>query len=319
MDEVIKYLRDALGVDTEVKELKAERLKTLPMYITNEYSIQNIRLYQRDILLVFVKNDFTPTKLRKHLDIIKSKVNILTVAVLDQIEAYNRLRLIENKIPFIIPGKQMYLTDLLIDLKEFSVYSKKQITSMQPATQLLLLYHLQVESLEGKNLKEIAKKTKYNAITVSRVAFYLQNIGLCTLIGTKNKYLHFSFAGKDLWNISKDLMANPVKKITYMNAWTVPDQMDRSNISALAHYSNINDDETIYFAVNTRYFKFYLKHDVIANQKEGKICIEEWKYDPRLLTNSTFVDPLSLYLCFKGSSDERIQMALEQMINNIKW
>ncbi len=319
MNKVVKYFKDALGVELDIQEIKPEKNKTLPMYITQEYKIFQTSLFNRDVLLVWVKNDFTPSKLRKHIDIIKSKVNIITVAVIDQIESYNRLRLIENKMPFIIPGKQMYLPDLLIDLKEFGSYSRKQFAKMQPATQYILLYHLQVESLEGINFKEIAKKTNYNAITVSRVAYYLQDIGLCTILGAKNKYLHFDLKGKDLWNSVKDLMTSPINKTIYLNAWTVPDQMERTNINALAHYTDINDEETDFYAVNSRYFNVSLKVLVIANQKEGKLGIEEWKYDPRSLTKSSFVDPLSLYLCFKESSDERIQMALEQMINYIQW
>ena len=100
MDDLKKYLKDALGIETEINPLKAEKLKTLPVYITSEYSIQRIELYHKDLLLVFVKGNFTTERLRKHLDTIRVAFNTNTVAVISQLEAYKRLRLIEKKIPF---------------------------------------------------------------------------------------------------------------------------------------------------------------------------------------------------------------------------
>ena len=44
MDELKKYLKSALGIETEVKPLKTDRLKKLPLYISSEYEIQLIRV-----------------------------------------------------------------------------------------------------------------------------------------------------------------------------------------------------------------------------------------------------------------------------------
>ena len=56
-----------------------------------------------------------------------------------------------------------------------------------------------------------------------------------------------------------------------------------------------------------------------ANNREGKYAIEVWKYNPKTLVEDVFnensvVDPLSLYLSLKDNQDERIEMALEQII-----
>ncbi len=320
MDDVKKYLKDALGVETRINPLKADKLKTLPVYITSEYNIQRIELYRKDLLLVGVKGNFTTDRLRKHLDTIRTTFNTNIVAVINQLEAYKRIRLIEKKIPFIIPGKQMYLPDLLIDLKEFGTKPKETPQTMQPATQLLLLYHLQIEPLEGINLKGIAEKLDYDAATITRAAYYLHNIGLCTLQGTKDKVLHFESTSAELWEKAEPMMNNPVKKTRYYSGWENDVNLYKSNINALAHYTDLNDDVIEYYAVKPGYTRLIGG----ANLKktgplEGNICIEEWKYNPYLLTKTEFIDPLSLYLCFRNKPDERIEMALEQIINNMKW
>ena len=318
MDDLKKYLKEALGIEAEIFPLKPEKFKALPVYLTSEYDIQRFVLYRKDFLLVFVKGNFTTDRLRKHLDTIRAEFNTNTIAVISQLEAYKRLRLIEKKIPFIIPGKQMYLPDLLIDLKEFGTKPKEQPQALPPATQLLLLYHLQVESLESINLKGIAEKLLYDAMTITRAAYYLHNIGLCTLQGTKEKLLHFESANAELWEKAEPMMNNPVKKTVYYSGWVTGDNMYKSNINALAHYTDLNDDVIEYYAVRPG----YIRQMSGVNPKktgplEGNICIEEWKYNPWLLTKSKFVDPLSLYLCFRNKPDERIEMALEQIIKKI--
>ena len=99
MEDLKKYIKDALGIETEIKPLKTSRLKTLPMYIADEYSIQLMKIYRQDIVLVCVNNDFTTERLRKHLDTIRATFDTITVAVINQLESYKRLRLIEKKNP----------------------------------------------------------------------------------------------------------------------------------------------------------------------------------------------------------------------------
>ena len=320
MYELKKYLKDTLGVEIEVNQLKPDKLNALPMFLVNEYNFQLTKLYHHDILLVFVKNSFTSEKIRKHLDIIRAAFNTITVIVISQIEPYNRLRLIEKKISFIIPGKQMYLPDLLIDLKEFGIKLKKQPQKMHPAAQMLLLYHLQMESLEGINLKGIAEKLRYNPMAITRAVYYLHNTGICTLHGKKDKFISFNYNGLELWEKAEPLMYSPVKKAIYYSGFIKDRNLYKCNINALAHYSDLNDDVVEYYAVRPGYIRFIGGVNLVnTGLFEGNICIEEWKYDPGFLTETEFVDPLSLYLYFRNRSDERIEMALEQVIRKTVW
>ncbi len=320
MNEVKKYLKDALGVDAEITTLTNDKLRTLPVYITSEYNIQLIKLFNQKFLLVLVKNDFTTERLRKHLDTIRVAFNINTIAVIGQVEAYKRLRLIEKKIPFIIPGKQMYLPDLLIDLKEYVSIPREHPLAMPPATQLLILYHLQIGDLEGINLKGIAEKLFYDAATITRAAFYMQNAGLCRIEGTKEKYLKFEKAKLDLWNIAEPEMTTPINKTQYYSGYTLDQNLRKTNINALAYYTDLNDEQVEFFAMRPGYIRFIggvnLKP---VDPMEGNICTEEWKYDPALLTKTEYVDPLSLYLCFRENKNERIEMALEKLLEQIQW
>lgn len=320
MEELKKYIKDILGVDVIINPILPKSIGDLPFFISSNYNLFQIKLFGHDLLLVQVKKEFTAGMLRKHLDIIRYGKKIPAVAIINQIEPYNRLRLIEKKVPFIITGKQMYLPDLLIDLKEGGIRPTEKNETMPPAAQFLLLYHLQVATLEGINLKGIADKLLYQPMTITRAAYYLLNKGFCEIQGTKEKLLHFGLNKKELWEKAEPLMTTPVKKTIYYTGWVSDNNLRKANITALAHFTDLNPSAVEYYALKPG----YIQHIDGANLKnfgqlEGNICIEEWKYNPAMLSKQDYVDPLSLYLCLRDNKDERIQAALEQIIKNIVW
>ena len=320
MKELKKYLDNTLGVDAVIKPLLEEKMKGLPYFVKGIYNLFTTELFGYEILLVEVKEDITADRLRRQLDIIQTTIQLTAIAVLKPIEAYNRLRLIEKKIPFVIPGKQMYMPSLLIDLKEFGVTPKEKQEVMQPAAQLLLLFHLQVESLEGLNLKTIAEKIDYNATTVTRAVNYLSINNLCKLQGTKDKFLNFSFSKKELWRKAEPLMFNPIKKTKYYAGILKDKHLQKSNINALSNYSDLNPTAMEFYAAKPGYIQLLKDENPDRiGQMEGNICIEEWKYDPAKLSHTKFVDRFSLYLCFRENKDERIENALEQLIDKVEW
>ncbi|MBU1720755.1 MAG: hypothetical protein KKA07_16940 [Bacteroidetes bacterium] len=321
MQDLKEYLQETLSVKIKVKSLPPKALKSLPIFMANLYRFELISLYDKEFLLVFAEGDFTTGQLKTHLDTISNALKITPVAVVGNMEAYKRKRLIEKRIPFIITAKQMYLPDLLIDLKEFGNNPVEQQETMQPAAQLLLLHHLQIESLENLNFAGIADKLGYNSnMTITRAAYYLHKMGLCEIRGTRDKSLHFGMNKKEIWEKVEPLMTSPVKKIQYFSGYVSDGNAYKSNNNALAHYSDLNDDVLEYYAVRPGYFKFLPGANLKpAPKNEGNICIEEWKYNPYFATKTKYVDPLSLYLCFRNDENERVEMALEQLIENIKW
>jgi hypothetical protein len=242
------------------------------------------------------------------------------VLIPGDIESYVRKRLIEKRIPFIIPGRQMFLPELLIDLIEFAPIPKEIPELMQPAAQFLLLYHILKQPLVNINLKTIADKLDYNPMTITRAAFFLHNTGLCRLEGTKEKTLNFELNNRDLWEKALPLMTSPVKKSNYYSGYLAADNFRITSINALAHYSDINEEPVQYLAIKTGAKELKEGPDFKKTGKiEANICIEEWKYRPSLLSNNEYVDPLSLYLCLRNNNDERIEMALQQLLKNFKW
>lgn len=322
MNEVVNYINEVLGIKVNYKKVTPEKLKKLPFFLAKGYDFGEIKLFNQQIVLLIVKDDFTTNNLRTHLTKVQNDLDTVVVAVIPAVDAYKRLRLIEKKVPFIVPGKQMYMPDLMISLKEFGTtrLEDRQPTNMQPAAQLILLYHLQVEPLEGFNLGTIAEKLRYNPMTITRAAFYFQNSGLCRIEGTKEKFLKFDKTKHELWDIAEPKMSNPINKIQYYTGYTMDKNLKKTNINALAHYTDLNDEQVEFFAMRPSYGRFIGGVNLKPiDPMEGKVCIEEWKYDPALLTKTEYIDPLSLYLCFRENKNERIEMALGKLIEKFPW
>jgi len=322
MNEVVNYINEVLGIKVNYKKVTPEKLKKLPFFLAKGYDFGEIKLFNQQIVLLIVKDDFTTNNLRTHLTKVQNDLDTVVVAVIPAVDAYKRLRLIEKKVPFIVPGKQMYMPDLMISLKEFGTtrLEDRQPTNMQPAAQLILLYHLQVEPLEGLNLGTIAEKLRYNPMTITRAAFYFQNSGLCRIEGTKEKFLKFDKTKHELWDIAEPKMSNPINKIQYYTGYTMDKNLKKTNINALAHYTDLNDEQIEFFAMRPSYGRFIGGVNLKPiDPMEGNVCIEEWKYDPALLTKTEYIDPLSLYLCFRENKNERIEMALGKLIEKFPW
>lgn len=51
---------------------------------------------------------------------------------------------------------------------------------------------------------------------------------------------------------------------------------------------------------------------------ENQVCVELWKYDPQILAENESVDSLSLALSYIDDKDERVEEAVEEVLN-VLW
>jgi hypothetical protein len=56
-----------------------------------------------------------------------------------------------------------------------------------------------------------------------------------------------------------------------------------------------------------------------ASAEPGTVELELWRYAPDLFASHGRVDRLSLYLSLRETRDERVEAALEQMMEQLPW
>lgn len=317
MNGLEKYFYDTLGVDINLRRFSEQELKTLPLFIRAMYIFKTTQLFERDILFLQQRENerLTAEQYRKHIQIVENAFNRPVVLILEPIEAYNRKRLIEKQIAFIIPGKQMFIPQLLIDLKEFRYTAQKMNEKIQPAAQCLLLFHLLKENVEKMNFKKIAEKLNYTPMTITRVVNELADKNLCRIEGRKDKRVIFEVGRKALWDMALPYLQSPVKRKIYIEEYIDNDLIYKTGFSALSFYTNMTGDQIDCYAISKTDYLYLKKHKQIniTNKIEGRVCLEIWKYAPGILADNRIVDSLSLYLTFKDTKDERVEMEIDRM------
>jgi len=92
--------------------------------------------------------------------------------------------------------------------------------------------------------------------------------------------------------------------------------------SALSHHSMLAQTSRPTYAVSTREWKVLQLNNKITEldiHKPGSVEIEIWKYYPVLFAREGVVDPLYLYLNLKNIKDERVEMALDTLLEKFQW
>jgi DNA-binding transcriptional regulator YhcF (GntR family) len=329
MKTLIAYIKEVVGLEIEIQPLARTVLEKLPMYLIEGYQWYKIVLAGRLCILAQMKeeNAFGIAQIEKHFEQVKKITQLPVIAIFDKLEAYIRKRLIEKRIAFIVPDKQLYIPEYLIDLREYGIADKKKQSTLTPvAQQIFLIFILDKQNdikLENLTFKELANLLVTNPMGISRAVENLKNNELIDVTGEKEKFIRFLFDRQQMWHNAerRNILINPVLKRVYVDEKPQGIFMLRSYNSALPEYSDLNPTRQEFFAIEKNMFYALQKNNTIinANKHEGEYCIEVWKYNPetvtnKLLSNTQVVDPLSLYLCYTDNQDERVEMAKEQII-----
>jgi len=324
MERLKKYLFNLLGKDIKINPVNKEEFEMLPYYITNAFTFHRTRLYGKKLLLLQINDaDFQIGQIKKQLDQVTKVFQEPIVLVTDTIRPMNKKRLMENSIQFIIPGSQLFLPGLLIDIKEdFSRRGYLRKTEkLTPSAQYIVLFRIlhRYEKLEQFSFKELANKLGYSAMAITKAVATLEQLELCTVVGTKQKYIQFEDPPNELWGKATPYFINPVFKTVFADELPKVNLM-KSNIMALPEYTDLAPGNQEYYAIEKTNFYNLQMNGELANQNEyeGRYCLEVWKYNPNTLsegiTQESNVDPLSLFISLKDMQDERIEMARDQII-----
>lgn len=244
------------------------------------------------------------------------------VFLLQPCPAYERQRLIDKNVFFIISENFANLPMIVANERIRKTAYAKRLT---PSAQYLLLYHLQVESLEGMSAKDISEKLPYSYVSITLVLTCLSDLGLCRKISPdgKNKNAIFSAKGRELWDIAQPYLISPVCDVVFCDGMNTARDYPVCGINALAHYSRLDKDDGSQILVSKEQFKELSDSGLFVRQNkfDGPIKIEVWKYPPvaKMGEPAEWADRLSLALSLRDDRDPRVEGEVEYVIDNMVW
>lgn len=321
VDSAAEYIHVVLGITCEIVWDGQQNIK-LPYYLKAGNFFVECFIEERKCLLMVTEELPDGSTLAKRVSEISNLMGMPVILVMENMDSVRRRILIANRTSFIIPGKQAYMPFMgaLLTERGMANVSSTEKQTFSPAAQVLLLTHLQKESFEGKIISEIAKHFPYSVKTVAAAAKELEQAGICMIEGDNSgKYLHW-IPREEIWDKAYPWLTSPVQDVLYCDRIEmIPETLRYVTYDkALAEYTFMADfsGEAIAVYKNDDAIK-KLKNNGMFNAVEGKYRIELWKYNPALLANGNMVDALSLALCYKECSDERVMAELNKLINRI--
>ena len=333
IEELQHYLAETLGVRPEVKPLEAD--DQLPYFLQERYHFYRLRLLGDDFMLAVDESGDgeSPAAIQKQLGQVEKQTGLATIYVRDALTSYNRQRLIERQRPFVIPGNQMYLPMLGMDLREHYRRPRVKCETLSPSAQAIFIYCLlnRRERHAGKSGEwslgtlALAAALEYSAMTLIRAFDQLESAELAELSPRgrgRERHMRLADSSQVLWQKAQPMLKSPVR--AKRNA-RLQGEMPFALIAgetALSCLTLLAEPSRPVWAMTGQEWQNFTHRATIVElpaAEETGVEIEIWHYSPTLLTTGRTVDKLSLYLSLRDEEDERIQIALKELMEGMIW
>lgn len=320
-----RYLQEVLGTSTRIQPWKdAQRL---PFYLRDAYEFAEVVLFNTPCVLVITDRPLEiEADIRRHLDVVAkhARGDALAIYVTTALASYERRRLITQGVAFIVPGNQMFLPPLGVDLREyFRQRPDPASNALSPATQALLFTALLRPWEDEVHPDRLNERFGYTPMTVSRAARELQAAGLAKVFAVgREKWLRFDQGPKDIWQRAQSWLRTPVRRSVWaLHAVDPIDDAPLTGLSALAAQSALADPAYRERAISSERWKQAQHKDllVLHAPEPGATRWQIWRYDPTRLAEDGLVDPLSLMVSLREDTDDRVQQAVEQLEARLPW
>lgn len=304
---------EILGLTLEIYEW--DKSKYLPLYILNQYVINKTVINGLDCLMLTPLSELPSlSSLKNQIKKIQNIENLNIFIKLDNITKFKKENLIKNRIPFILRNEEIYLPFLATYLtnKEFAY---EQFSHFTLSTQLLFIWIL-YQKTDRFFITEALNMLPYSNMTMTRSYRQLVKTGLFKECKDGRKiYLTTSYSKKELIEKARPYFISPIYSSGYIPKTDYSDILIKSGITALSEKTMINPDPLTVYAISKKnQNQLKLQSELIDPQEQVKVDI--WEYDPLIFSNDhKTIDPLSLAISLMNENDERVEEAVEELLN----
>jgi len=318
-----RYLLDVLSLP--VDPAPWAEAQALPLILRDAYAYFVVSLFATPCLFLLDRGaqHHTPASIRKHLLQIERRWAGEVVYVKRAVDSYNRKRLIEHKIAFLIPGNQMYLPAFGLDLREHFRKTRRAGTSFRPSTQATMLYALHNRMVGPISPQELAGRLRYSRMTMTRVFDEMEGAGVGEhSTRGKRRLIEFPSARRGLWDNALPFLRTPVLRRIHVGSTVDISIWPAAGLSALSMYASPAEPRNPVVALAGKAWALLRNRYGAAElpaAEPNSVEIELWSYPPELLAAGGTVDRLSLYLSLMDTVDERIEAAREELLEGVQW
>lgn len=318
---MINDFKKILGDNISIHKL--EKKPNVALFLSKRTMYQ-IKIDGISFVLIEIRSDekFGAVALKKQMGIYEDKLQSNIAFSFHTITKTQRNSLIYHRIPFVALPEQIYLPFLGVVLSNhFRKPKEIKKEKMMPVTQELFLYLLYQKDVS------VLKSAAADALgltrtSITRASDQLLEMNLIEQEKTgKEIHMKLSHDPQESIEIAKPYMINPVQSKLTINKSDFHKELLYAGETALSRYSMLNPPQIPEVAVYKATIDKNDLHEVDAKWSDPDtiITVELWKYDPLLFSSSDKVDPVSLACSLKDLEDERVEMAIDEMMEEHTW
>lgn len=322
MEEILKYLKENFDSNASIRQWNAK--KYLSIGLAAEYEYYSVSILSEEFLMIRPLEPKTVQKVKIQLGHIYEKSGSNIVVLLDNSTPYMMRRMLEEKIPFLELGKQMYLPFMTLHIRNHRKVEQKEISNKKfaPTTQLIYLAIL-YWSRDTFEVEDIARQLQVSDITISRATTELEVLGLIrSVIGGKTgrKKLYTRIDVRQYYVQGKEYLQDQRTKTIFLKEIPLNIALYKTGLTALAEQTMLGEPaREIYAAYSKKAKDFFPFQITIEEAMEEKAYeVQLIKYDVGALARIQYVDPLTLLLGI-DETDDRIEMAVEELMEKEIW
>jgi DNA-binding transcriptional ArsR family regulator len=167
---------------------------------------------------------------------------------------------------------------------------------------------------------EVANRLKLTKTSITRATAQLKEMGLIrqNKSGTEIS-IQRNCSRKGYYEKAKEYLINPVQKVITIQRTEENFVRYCAGETALSRMSELNPPRIEEYAIYKGEEIIDQLEVVDARYEDWDDClnVQLWKYNPSYFAKEGCVDPVSLACTFKGNEDERIEMSIEELLEEL--
>lgn len=314
-----EYLETVLHQEVELTDYAGTA--TLPLAYRNAIEIHVMSVDGQHCLLIVPKETMALPQLRKSHRLVAQKLGMPCALYVKTLNYYAKDILLQEGIPFVWEGHQLYLPFMGMLLNPQDDRQLKPCTQISFATQKLLLKAL-YEAWSGITVSQAAEAMQVSKMTITRCFDEIEVLELPILqVKSRARKLYADPDKKAMWQVIKPVLRNPVIR-TFRLAEIPQGMLPMSGTSALAEYSMLADNQYPTVAFEKAQIK---ELNTVAWKQvpamEQPVCVAHEVGYILPFGEHNAVDPLSITLMLtdEDGTDPRIEMAVNEMLREFVW
>lgn len=314
-----EFLEKTLRQNVSMEETEYLNDK-LPLAFRGRYIFYKVETNGLSWIAIQPKNEVGLVTLRKDRAKVEKVAGLNCAIFLNATTFYIKEKLIEEGVPFVLDGKQVYLPFIGYLLSNANERDLAPVHLISFLTQRLI-FTAMYEKWENITVSDAAEKLGVTKMSVSRCYDEIEYLNV-DILGMKGKSRVITIPSdiKKLWNDMQDILRNPVIARYELSEDIKLEK--KAGISALCEYSLLSDNEYPTYAITKKEIaesgvkKMRLVH---PGEEIGCVVLElGYLVD---FKSKSLEDPMSVALSLSETErqDERVNISVGEMLEEYVW